>query len=381
MILDRYIFRLWATPFFAGISLVMVVLLFSRTLRLLDQANDVAGLWGVIGQLVILTIPYFAMLAVPIAFFLAMQQVVIGLQERSEMDAFRAAGVSYPRILRSIFWVALLLWLGLLMDSLVLLPKAQVEFANVLDEAYAQKGGIGLTPQRFSDDLEDVQFYVDGQVGKNLYKGILIEDRRSTIPVFYLARQAHVVSRNHELSITLTEGYRLEGEGESERILGFRKYHVAIPLPRGGFQLLTGTEHESLMTGGLLLKLAREGNRKASAELSRRLILASIIWMLFLLALPLSISGKRSGRSGRVVLGILSLIVIYNFELVILRYASHGLISIGTLWGANVAILIGLAWLWVAASRDRMPAVIVTIEDWTSSISGLMARLLRKRYG
>ena len=79
MILDRYILRAWLGPFLGGLLLVLCVLLLGRALKLLGTVSDSGQVWSLIAELLILTMPYFLLLTVPMAFFLSMQNTITSL--------------------------------------------------------------------------------------------------------------------------------------------------------------------------------------------------------------------------------------------------------------------------------------------------------------
>lgn len=132
MILDRYIIRLWLGPFLGGLGIVLGILLLGRALKLMGNLSDSVQAWSLIADLLVLTMPYFLLLTVPMAFFLSMQNTIVSLQQNSEMDALRASGVSYIRMFRSLIVVAVMLWISLLYTSMVWLPQGQLDRKSVV---------------------------------------------------------------------------------------------------------------------------------------------------------------------------------------------------------------------------------------------------------
>ncbi len=380
MILDRYIVRMWAGPFFGGLALVLGVLLLSRALRLMDMATDVAGVWAFLFRLLTLTVPYFLLLAAPIAFFLALQSVLVGLQERSEMDALRAAGVSHVRMLRGMFVMAALLWAALTWVSMQWLPASQLEFGNLLRQIYAMKGAsAGLTPHRFADGLEGLTIYVDGEVEGGRYRGVVIDDRRSAVPVIYLAREAVFESNPGRLGIRLHDGVRLEGSGADQRMLAFESYQVALPVKAGAWRAWQVTENAALMPPSVLWQQVRARDVKAVIELNRRLILPATVLLLMFLALPLSLVRKRSGKAGAFVLGISALVVVYNVQLALHRLALDGKLPPYGMWIAFAAMLAFALLFWLLASRDRLPAWLTGMGDGLARVLSRVSRRISKR--
>jgi len=362
MILDRYIFRLWLAPFAGGLVLVTGVLLLGRALKLLSLVTDSGAPWGLLGQLMIFVLPYFALLTVPIAFFLSMQNVIAGLQQSSEMDAMRAAGLSYLRIFRSIIGVAVVLYLGLALTSMIWLPKGQLSFNNVLKQIYSLKGSPDFTPRRFSRDVDQITFYVDGKDDRGRYHGVVIEDGRPGGPVFYLAEMAEIAPASGGVRLRMWNGTRLEGKGGDQRVLAFKNYEVSMPL--GGLsavKFLHSTDYAIMMTPSeLWRRLQFHATSDAWAEWNRRLILPTTVLVLCLFALPLSLAPKRAGRTGSFLLGIGMLILLYNVQLVLHRQVVLGTFPPWSMWAGQGAFLASGVLLWRRAEQGRLPIWLVS---------------------
>jgi len=362
MILDRYILRLWLAPFAGGLILVTGVLLLGRALKLLSLVTDSGAPWGLLGQLMIFVLPYFALLTVPIAFFLSMQNVIAGLQQGSEMDAMRAAGLSYTRIFRAIIGVAILLYLGLALTSMAWLPKGQLSFNNVLKQIYSLKGSPDFTPRRFSRDVNQITFYVNGKDDRGRYHGVMVEDGRPGGPVFYLAEMAEIVPASGGVRLRMWNGTRLEGKGGDQRVLAFKKYEVGLPLgnlstvkfARSGDNVIMMTPSE------LWRKLQLHATPDALAEWNRRLILPTTVLVLCLFALPLSLAPKRSGRTGSFLLGIGLLILLYNAQLVLHRQVELRALPAWSMWAGQGVFLMAGALLWHRAEQGRLPMWLIS---------------------
>ena len=313
MVLDRYILKLWLGPFLGGLVLVLSVLLLGRALKLLGTVSDGGQAWAIIGGLLILTMPYFLLLTVPMAFFLSMQNTIASLQQSSEMDALRASGISYRRMFRSFFVLVALIWLGLTYTSMVWLPQGQLGFNNILVKMYALKGVITFSPQRFTQGFEGITVYVDGEDEQGVYQGVILEDNREGVSVVYTAESAQFDMVQGHLSLKMSHGVRLEGQGADQRMLSFDQYQVAIPMTEGRWKRQRTGDHVTLMTAEELWQAYQsEDNQAAVAEWNRRLLLPTTVLVLFFFALPLSLTQKRSGKAGSLVTGIESCYTMYN---------------------------------------------------------------------
>jgi len=365
MILDRYMLRLWLGPFLGGLFLVLSVMLLGRALKLLATVSDSAEAWTLIAELLILTMPYFLLLTVPMAFFLSLQNTIAGLQQSSEMDVLRASGLSYTRMFRVFFVVAALLWLGLSYTSMVLLPQGQLGFNNILTKIYAMKGAISFAPQRFTHGLDGITVYVDGEDSDGTYHGMVLEDNRSGVSVIYTAKSARFDMGGEYLLLKLQDGVRLEGEGSDQRMLAFERYQVSIPLPAGNKKVFHSSDHVTMMTVSELRQAMQNSQDGVTvAEWHRRLLLPTTVLILFFFALPLSLTQKRSGKAGSMIAGIALLVVVYNLQLLLHRQVSQGIFSAWSMWlGQGVLLAAGL-YLSKRAESDRLPKLFSYAGEW-----------------
>ena len=361
MILDRYVLRLWFAPFAAGLILVTGVLLFGRALKLLALITDSGAPWGLLAELMLFVMPYFILLTVPIAFFLSMQNLIAGLQQGSEIDVMRSSGMSYARICRSVIGMAVILYVGLFYISMYVLPQGQLAFNNVLREIYSLKGSPEFTPQRFSREVEDITFYVDGKDADGRYHGVMLEDGRPGGPVFYVAESAELISTSGGLRMHMHKGTRLEGEADNQRMLAFTNYDVDIPIGQlGAVKYSSSSDHVIMMTPSQLWQeVQKDHEPEAIAEWQRRFILPTTILVLCAFALPLSLAPKRSGRTGSVLLGVGLLIFLYNVQLVLHREVSMGSTSGWAMWAGQIAFLLLGLFLWLRAEQGRLPMWLV----------------------
>jgi len=364
MTIDRYILRLWSGPFLGGLIIVFVVLVLSRALKLMGAYLDNPDAWSLISNLLVLTIPGFLLQIIPVAFFLSVQHTITSLQQSSEMDALRASGVSYGRMFRVFFVAGVILWLGLSYSSIVLMPKAQLGFNNILTQVYAMKGAIGFAPQRFTKGLNGISVYVDGEDETGTYYGVILEDHRDNNPVIYTARSARFDKQGEHLLLEMTEGVRLEGEGDDQRMLAFKRYKVSMPLPGSHRRLMKSSDHVNMMTiRELWSDQQTTQSGSAAAEWNRRLLFPTTLLVLLFFALPLSLTPKRSGKAGSLIAGVLLLVAVFNSQLLLYQQVNQNILPGWTMWlGQALLLLVGLL-LSKRASEDRMPRMLVFISN------------------
>ncbi|MBL4759877.1 MAG: LptF/LptG family permease [Mariprofundaceae bacterium] len=349
MVLDRYIFKLWFGPFVGMLLVVTGVLLLGRVLKLLGMFADKGVEWGIMLTMLMAILPYFLVLTVPMAFFFAMQAMILKLYENSEMDALRAAGLSYVRIFRSLFVVAVVLWLGLTFTALQWMPQGQKTFQGFLLAVQEMKPAPGFEPLRFSKDLEDFTVYVRGVDDEGVFQGFMLEDRRSQVAVVYMAESARLERVGGDLRFTLFHGTRLEGEASNLRSLAFDRYQIAMNLNELG--LLKAPRWRSRvfeLQAKELWELVQNTHRPdAVAEWHRRLIMPMSILVLMLLCLPLSHTSKRSSKTWAYIAGVGLILFIYNLQVILHQQVLNGSAPWWLMWlGQGILLLLSLVFFW-----------------------------------
>ncbi|MDX8403741.1 MAG: LptF/LptG family permease [Mariprofundaceae bacterium] len=370
MVLDRYIFRLWAGPFIGFLFIVTGILLLGRALKLLAMFTDKGVDWSIMFTMLAAVMPYFLLITVPIAFFFALQSMFLKLYQGSEMDAFRASGISFLRLLRSIIVVSLLLWLALTMTSLQWMPEGQKSFLGLLAAIQKAKPAPSFDPQRFNRDMEDFTVYVDGQDEEGRLIGFMLEDARSDIPVIYLAERAEIGKSSSGLTFSLYRGARLEGSMGNQRSLSFEEYQVSINLGAMGLLKVPVWRAHVLGMGAVKLWQAafHEKRLDAIAELSRRLLLPTTVIVFLFFCLPLSIVPKRSGSAGSYIIGTVLILMIYNVQIVLHQQVTGENLPWWSMWMGQLFFFIVAFWAFRRASQDRLPSLLLFIEGVASII-------------
>ena len=98
--IDRYIFRLVIVPMLGVFAIAASLLLLDKMLRLLDFVAVEGGPIGVVFKMLATMLPEYASLAIPLGLLLGILLAFRKLATSSELDVFRAVGMSYGRLLR-----------------------------------------------------------------------------------------------------------------------------------------------------------------------------------------------------------------------------------------------------------------------------------------
>jgi len=381
MVLDRYILRLWAGPFLSFLFIVTGVLLLGRALKLLGMFADKGIEWSIMATMLMAIIPYFLVITVPIAFFFALQGMLLKLYQSSEMDALRASGISYVRLLRPIFAAALIVWLLLTMTSLYWMPEGQKSFQGLLIAIQKAKPTPGFDPQRFNHQIEDFTIYVDGENDRGQLQGFMLEDRRYGASVIYVAEWAEIEQNSGNMNFTLYNGTRLEGSASNLRSLSFDRYQVSLNLGELGLLKVPvwGTRVFEMNLSELWNTAFEEKRVDAIAELNRRLLLPTTVLILVIFCLPLSIAPKRSGKAGSYIIGTALLLLVYNSQILLQQQVHSSHFPWWTMWLGQLLLGVLALWAFRRACQDRLPSMLLFVEGVAATVHQRLMLFIGRR--
>ena len=106
---DRYIFRLVMLPLLGTLAIAASLLLLEKMLSLFDFVAAEGGPVSVVWRMLANLIPEYLSLGIPIGLLLGILLAFRRLATSSELDIFRAVGMSYFRLLRVPFLFAITL--------------------------------------------------------------------------------------------------------------------------------------------------------------------------------------------------------------------------------------------------------------------------------
>ena len=106
---DRYLGRLIALPLFSTLVIAAMLLVLDKMLRLFDFVAQEGGPVSVVWRMLANLIPEYLSLGIPIGLMLGILLAFRKIAMSSELDVFRAVGMSYGRLLRVPYMYAIAL--------------------------------------------------------------------------------------------------------------------------------------------------------------------------------------------------------------------------------------------------------------------------------
>ncbi len=318
--LNKYVLKSWALPFLGILALVTAIFMLQKVLFWLPRLieNDVP--LGLSLQLFASLLPSILLMVVPISYFFALYRAVRSFQGNSELDAMYAGGLSLFQIFMPVLLAGVVLSAGLLALTMHIVPASKLQIHNTVEQLSSLRSVPSFVPQRFSD-IEGITFYFEGKNDDGSYAKVLIADAREdkSKPMIYVAKKATINQSDTGLLVQLFDGNQLGGQKDKLTLTHFKAYQIQVPILETGYRKLNAESDYLYMSLTKLYHAIQESyNPEAIAEWQRRLIPPVTLLILFFMAIPLSLQGKRQ-KGGSFIFALVLLAVMMQSQLILAK--------------------------------------------------------------
>ena len=371
MIVFRYLSREVLVTLSAVSAVLLVIIMSGRFIKYLAQAAQGVLDPGVLFMIMGYRIPGFLQLILPLGLFLGFLLAYGRLYLDSEMTVLSATGVSQQRLTAYSLAPALIVALLVGWLSLGLAPQGVAGVVRILNQQDALTELDTLVPGRFQSirDGSRVTYSQELSADRSELRGVFMSEKRFStdgtsergITVLVAESGRQEIQDDGSRYLILENGYRYDGEpGEADyRAIQYDTYGVLLPKPEVAIE---ANEREAIPTRDLF----GSDDPVLQAELQWRLSLPLLVFVVTLLAVPLSKVNPRQGR----FLKLLPAIFLYMAYLGLLIAARGALdkgrlpTGLGLWWVHGIFLAIGLLllyWerlsLWWASRRAAVSEV------------------------
>ncbi|RNC67912.1 MAG: LPS export ABC transporter permease LptF [Desulfuromonadales bacterium] len=383
-IIHWYIFKETAVPFVLGMAVFTFVLLMGRLLKLAEMvfAKGVP-LFDVL-RLVFYMLPSFFLVAIPMAFLLAILLAFGRLSADSEITAMKASGLGIGSLMPPVLAFAALAYLATTFVTVYALPKGNLSFKKFLYDVIETRAATSIKEKVFNDDFPGLVVYVDDyDLTTHKISGILIQDERDPDdPSTIFASSGMLVSSPEDKTVRLhlENGSIHRGvESGGYRLIEFRNYDLNVILQQRD---LKEKLNEQDMTIGELMEHHRNPqgeakfNRDVTIELHRRFSMPFACFVFAIIGVPLGIQNLRSGRAGGFSAGIVLLLLYYMLMSAGKTFAEKELVPVAVaVWMPNVFFVAFGALLLNKAAQERDLPLVGAIRITIARIKASLSRL------
>ena len=343
MIISRYLTKEIAGALFGVTLVLLLVFLSNQLVRYLSYAASGKIAPNILLQLMGFAIPSLLALLLPLGLFLGIILAYGRMYADSEMRVLQACGLSISRLLAitsgivvsvSVLVLVLMVWINPWIahqkDKLI---AQSLTTENILDT---------LTPGRFQVSMDGKRVVYVEKISRNHRQAdnLFIADQSKLDPdqgngtwvVVSAAQGAQQTDPvTQERFIVADNGYRYEGvPGQNAyKIIQFKRYAVATPRTL----ITTVRQQEEAMSTATLWKAYQNPNN--ASEIQWRFSIPLSVFMLALLAIPLSQVKPRQSKYSQLLPAILIYVVYMN------------LLFVGRNWLEQKMLPVWLGMWWV----------------------------------
>jgi lipopolysaccharide export system permease protein len=319
---DRYIARLIFLPLVATLVISAMLLVLDKMLRLFNFVAAEGGPVSVVWKMLASVLPEYLSLGIPIGLLLGILLAFRRLALSSELDALRAVGLSYWRLLRVPFLYAIVLAIVNLAIVGFAQPYARFQYERLGFELRSGALGASVKVGEFtrlgkSLTMRIEQSANEGRELSGLF--VMTEGKKGQTLAVTAAKGAFLATDDPDtIILRLTNGVLVHNAPKlnAPRILNFTSHDLPIDLPRiEAFRNRGGKDREltipELVLVGSNPKTPDTVRNETRANFHFRLAEVAMMLLLPLLALALAVPPKRSS-SGLGIFVAIVMVVAYH---------------------------------------------------------------------
>ncbi|MHB8057663.1 MAG: LPS export ABC transporter permease LptF [Desulfuromonadaceae bacterium] len=331
-ILSLYIIREISSLFLLGIVIFTLVLLMGRLIKLTELVVSNGVPLADVGRMILYLIPSFLVFTIPMAFLLAVLLAFGRLSADNEIIVLKASGISLTQVMPPVLICAVVVVMLGLGASMFGVPWGNTAFKELGLQVLKQNVTSTIREKTFWDDIPGVVMYTDhyDEQSRSL-QGVVIHDGRNPkSPMTIFARDGGVTSESgsQALLLTLRNGsIHIAGTDGLYRLVNFGEYSMTIG-EMGGSTAISRNESDLWLP-----ELQRQiddpatsppDRLKMQTELQSRFTFPFASLVFAILAVPLGIQNRRSGKSGGFTLSIAIILAYYILMSVVRSLAEKG---------------------------------------------------------
>jgi len=312
-------------PLLGTLAIAASLLLLEKMLSLFDFVAAEGGPVSVVWRMLANLIPEYLSLGIPIGLLLGILLAFRRLATSSELDIFRAVGMSYFRLLRVPFLFAI----GLAIVNFAIVgfiqPSARYLYEELRFELRSGAFGAKVRVGEFNNVGENLTVRIEeSRDNGNRLSGMFVYAESKNGQSIAVSAEKGQFLRTDDpdtILLRLEKGTLVHDAPnyKTPRVLSFTSHDVPIPLPSiENFRARGGKDREYSITelvkiGGDAQKPAVERN-KAWANFHFRLVEVAMMLLLPFLALALAIPPKRSTSALGVFLSIVMVVTYHKIN-------------------------------------------------------------------
>jgi lipopolysaccharide export system permease protein len=389
--IDRYIFRLVLMPMLAVFVIAASLLLLDKMLKLFDFVASAGGPVSVVFKMLANMVPEYASLSIPLGLMLGVLFAFRKLATSSELDVMRAVGLSYTRLLRVPYLMAIVLVAVNFLNVGYLQPLGRYYYEQLQFELRSGALGAAIKVGEFTtlQDKMALRIEQSRDDGRQLI-GIFARVASDQGQVMSIsAREGRFLALRGQpdtIILRLVQGQIVqEVPGETPRVLSFTRHDMPIDLPAiEQFRARGGKDREYILPELLRIgwndSLPEDVRVKSQASFNYRMVEVVMMLLVPLLGLALAIPPKRSTSALGVFVSVVLVTIYHKVNEYGQNVASLGRIDpVLALWGPFVVFAALILWMYWRVAYVPGGQAIGWLENAAQFVAKRIRALLNRR--
>ncbi len=388
---DRYLARLITVPLLASLTIAAMLLLLDKMLKLFDfvmnEGGPVSVVWRMLGNL----IPEYLSLGIPIGVMLGILLAFRQLALSSELDAMRAVGISYNRLLRVPMIFAAMFAVVNFGIVGYLQPYSRYAYEGLRFELRSGALGASIKVGEFAKLGKGMTLRVERSEnkGRDLFGLFVRAEAKDGKALAVTADTGTFLSTDDPdvILLRLQRGTLVHTNGKAglPRVLTFDQHDLPINLPSTGAFRTRGDRNMELT----LPELARvELDPKAdaidklqsAATFNRRIVQCVVMFVLPFLAVALAVPPKRSSSALGVFVAIVLIVTYHKITEYGERMGAIGRVDPVLAQWVPFALFTGLClWMYYILAYKPGGQPIGFLDRGFAKLASLVGRVARRR--
>lgn len=354
-ILSLYIIREISSLFLLGIVIFTLILLMGRLIKLTELVVSNGVPLADVSRMILYLIPSFLVFTIPMAFLLAVLLAFGRLSADNEIVVLKASGISLTQVMPPVLFCAVIVVMLGLGASTIGVPWGNTAFKELGLQVLKRNVMSTIREKIFWDDIPGIVMYTDHYDEQSrVLKGVVIHDGRNPdSPMTIFARDGAVTSESgsQALLLTLRNGsIHIAGTHGLYRLVNFGEYSMTVG-DEGGSTTISRNELD-MRVPELLHQINDPGTSppdrlKMQTELQSRFTFPFASLVFAIIAVPLGIQNRRSGKSGGFTISIAIILAYYILTSVVKSLVEKGGgVPAVALWLPNILFFV-MGWIFL----------------------------------
>ncbi len=361
-ILSLYIIREIASLFLLGLAVFTLILLMGRLIKLTDLVISRGVPLADVSRMILYLMPSFLVYTIPMAFLLAVLLAFGRLSADNEITVMKSGGISLMQLMPPVLICGVCATLLTLVASTVGIPWGNTAFKALSLSVLKENVAATVREKVFWDDIPGFVLYTEHyDEEQHTLKGVIIHDGRDqSRPLTIFAADGIIGGgpNRTDIRLALKNGsIHSVGKEDEYRLVHFGEYVMTVA--GSGHATVPGRVEFDMTIAELLRKIENPATKtstriKMTSELNSRFAVPCASLVFAVVAVPLGMQSRRSGKSSGFSTSIAVLLAYYMMQSFLRTLAEKGTVPpVLALWLPNMVFL-GLGWyLLRMASQER----------------------------